>query len=439
MYRQETGATEPRLDISPESSLVGEPWHLRVSGLQPGQAVTILAEQHDESGVVWKSHAGFTADRDGSVDPGVQAPNSGDYEGVDPSGIFWSMRPVSKKKPDSAFASDINPQKITVSIEVDGRKVSSRQTERIYMLPGVERKPVREKRVIGTLFTPAREAKRPAIVVLSGSGGGVNEPIAATFASLGYVALALGFFGMDGLPDELVNIPVETVRHGIDWLEARPEVEPESIGMFAVSKGTELALLVASKDERVKAVVVNVPSGVVFEGLHKGTGKDSQSSWAFHGEPVPFVPFSFSLSIMAGFAWAKMARKPLSTRKMYEFAMNDSSAVEKAEIQVEKTRAPIMMLSSGQDGVWPSGRLSEMAMKRLRAHDHPYEDEHLHYEEAGHLIRFPYTPMTVERFFMSKGLFGSLGGTPRENARAALDSWPRVKSFLEKHLGQSAK
>jgi hypothetical protein len=47
-------------------------------------------------------------------------------------------------------------------------------------------------------------------VVLSGSEGGTFEP-AAQYAARGYVTFALAYFGMDGLPDDLEEIPVETV------------------------------------------------------------------------------------------------------------------------------------------------------------------------------------------------------------------------------------
>lgn len=39
--------------------------------------------------------------------------------------------------------------------------------------------------------------------------------------------------------------------------------------------------------------------------------------------------------------------------------------------------------------MWPSTDLAEIAIARLRTHDHPHRFEHLRYEGAGHLITVP--------------------------------------------------
>ena len=56
---------------------------------------------------------------------------------------------------------------------------------------------IREEGVTGTLFLPEGNDARPAIVVLSGSEGGTFEPAAAQYAALGYVTLAIAYFGME--------------------------------------------------------------------------------------------------------------------------------------------------------------------------------------------------------------------------------------------------
>jgi hypothetical protein len=198
--------------------------------------VTLVAEQQDGSGIKWESHAVFHADQSGVVDPGVQAPVSGAYDGADPAGLFWSLRPAAGVEPAGTFVKSLEPQKITVSVEVEGERILAQEVERLYQLPGVKRVEVREAGVTGTLFIPTGEGRRPAIIVLGGSDGGTYEPAAAIYASYGYVTLALAYFGMEGLPDSLVNIPLETVERAINWLEAHPRVNQDAIGVWALPK-----------------------------------------------------------------------------------------------------------------------------------------------------------------------------------------------------------
>ena len=76
---------------------------------------------------------------------------------------------------------------------------------------------------MGTLFTPAPRAdglSPPVVVVLNGSGGGINEPRAALYASHGYAALALAYFKAPGLSDYISNTPLEYFERGLDWLRA---------------------------------------------------------------------------------------------------------------------------------------------------------------------------------------------------------------------------
>jgi uncharacterized protein len=101
---------------------------------------------------------------------------------------------------------------------------------------------------------------------------------------------------------------------------------------------------------------------------------------------------------------------------------------EEAFIAVEEIEGPVLLVSGGDDLLWPSALMAERILERLEAHDHPAE--HLSYPEAGHLILSPYLPTWGSEAF--EGL--ATGGTPEANAEAAEDSWPRVLAFLEANL-----
>ena len=88
--------------------------------------------------------------------------------------------------------------------------------------PGVTRHPIRSDGIVGTLFLPPGDGPHPAVVVLNGGGGGIDEYRGAILASYGYAALNLGYFGMEGLPRGLVNIPLEYFENAIRWMRAQP-------------------------------------------------------------------------------------------------------------------------------------------------------------------------------------------------------------------------
>ena len=73
--------------------------------------------------------------------------------------------------------------------------------------PGVTRHVIRSHGLVGTLFLPPGPGPYPAVMVVSGGGGGIDEFPGAILASHGYAAFALGHFAVEGRPRGLVNIP----------------------------------------------------------------------------------------------------------------------------------------------------------------------------------------------------------------------------------------
>src|SRR5689334_17074392 len=124
--------------------------------------------------------------------------------------------------------------------------------------------------LVATLHLPRDDGRRPAVIVLSGSDGGIatanmfGEPLAAS----GFVTLCLAYFAMDGLPRNFAQVPLEYFGKAIDWLRTHPAVEAERIGVFGMSRGGETALLVGATFPSITAVVAGVPSHVVWQGTH---------------------------------------------------------------------------------------------------------------------------------------------------------------------------
>ncbi len=296
------------------------------------------------------------------------------------------------------------------------------------------RQPVREGGLVGTLFLPSASAPRAAVLTLGGAGGGLSEGAAETLASEGFAALALAYFGLEGLPRELVEIPLEYFEGAIVWLRHHPMVEAGRVAVVGNSKGGELALLLgASYPGDVGAVVGYAPSAVVWQGIafdREVYYGGPRSPWALRGGAVPFVPLARpGAQEMIRMTESYLEDRPISTRDLYERALRDGAAVAAASIPVEEIEAPVLLISGTDDRLWPSTRFSEMAIERLEAHDRPFPREHLRYEGAGHMIApRGYRPAAS----WTRRL--ELGGTPHANEFANTDSWPRVLDFLKRAL-----
>jgi dienelactone hydrolase len=81
---------------------------------------------------------------------------------------------------------------------------------------------VRESGLVANLWFPEGEGPFPGLLLLGGSGGGIGwqDEIVELLVGHGFVALALAYFGLEGLPDELERIPLEFVDRGRDRMIA---------------------------------------------------------------------------------------------------------------------------------------------------------------------------------------------------------------------------
>lgn len=97
--------------------------------------------------------------------------------------------------------------------------------------------------------------------------GGIPETFATRLATWGVTTFALGYFGAPGLLAALIEIPLELSQRGIELFSDRWASE-RSVGLVGVSKGAELALLLASQlPDLIGPTVAVVPSNVVWYGI----------------------------------------------------------------------------------------------------------------------------------------------------------------------------
>ena len=415
-----------KLRVDPDDGLVDQEVAISLSDCPPQTTVTIHARAVDDTGHQWRSQATFAADS-GGIDVSKQSPVAGTYDGVDPMGLFWSMElDPSVLERHRFMKGSANPVRVAISAELTSSAHISIEVVRRYLTPGLASTDVRERGLVGTLFHRPGQ-RRPAIISMAGSGGGEWKEHSALLASHGFTCLSLAYFNVEGLPAGLWEIPLEYFAQAIAWLRAQDCVILDRIAVTGISKGGELSLLLGATFPEIRAVVAHVPSNVIWTGVGPGHERGERSSWSFGGRPFPFL---------AGKAervdWTK---RPVRLVDYYSSGIEDLAAMERAEIAVEKINGPIMMLSGTDDAMWPSTRFSELVIERLKRKGFRHRFEHLCYEGAGHPILHPYTPSTaIEGVHPVTRILVTVGGTPKLNAHACRDSWPRVLAFLHEAL-----
>jgi hypothetical protein len=275
--------------------------------------------------------------------------------------------------------------------------------------------------IIGRLWLPDVSGPNPAILVIGGSGGGYENQDAKWLSSLGFVVFNVRVFGEKGLPENLVNIPIEYFNIAVSWLDAHEAVKQGAIGIFGHSKGTEAAILTAYRNPLIKAVVVRSPSSIVWAGA--GWSGFNKSSWSWRGEPIDF----HSVGLIEGAIWLSRVlrdKKLIQTREMFVNALGDGQSVELARLPVEHIRANLLLLSGVDDQQWPSSTMADMLVSILDASKFDFSYKHVAFKNAGHR---PQRPSQPEDTFAN-------GGTEKGNFEAHKQTEILVKEFFDKAL-----
>ncbi|MFL0356396.1 alpha/beta hydrolase [Erythrobacter sp. GH1-10] len=278
-------------------------------------------------------------------------------------------------------------------------------------------------------FFPGKgDGPRPAILMLGGSEGGLRESqneTARRFADLGFSVLYVGYYRTTEETKSFHMVPLETFDAAMEWLLGRDDIDPSRIAMMGTSKGGEGALLYASRNPAISAVVANVPANAVWQGFdwEEFDRSKFESSWSVGGEPVPYLPYVE----LEWYEWFGLD----GVGEMYSLSLDQLPDHPEAAIRVEDIDGPILMLCGEQDSLWPSCRMSRAAQERARAAGKS-EVEVIAYEDAGHMMfGKPLDPSDENYENLAR-----MGGTPEGNNEARKQSFPAIAAFLQTALAE---
>ncbi|ADU29624.1 acyl-CoA thioesterase/bile acid-CoA:amino acid N-acyltransferase family protein [Evansella cellulosilytica] len=405
--------------LYPDIGRVDEPLQLHMDGLKPNETITLTLKMKYEQ-VMWTSTTTTAADDNGKLSIG-----SADGKSNILSELLWKMHPQSKQQHKSLFNEDISQLTLHIDIEAEeSQRKEARTITRMFKEDYVHEEQLPDElNINGTYFSPKNKSKLPSIIILGDRYAPMRNDIAALLASHGYGALSLNYNGAS--QNKTTNVPVEPLNIAIEWLKEHRSTDQQKIILFGMSKGAELALLLASKNRSVRAVIAHSPASHVFqcEG-----NKNTRSFLLEKGHPLPYVPLTNNLFSRIKGLFMKTNGESESNSLYYKSLQRyENKGRFDAMIAAEKIRGPIMMISGKKDAFWPSTYMAEKIQQRLKENQFPYDVKHICYENAGHFLTLPYTP-----YFNLQNKKG--GGISTENAIAGEEAWLETLSFLKKHF-----
>ena len=164
----------PDVGVHPSlTTTVDQKVDITVSNLSPDQHITLRARTIDDSKIVFESFARYKADKNGEVSVSSRPSLGGSYTGVEPMGLFWSMKPPARPdREDMLKKRDVTtPLKVTLDVYggQDQREFEEKDKKasvtllRSYMGPGVTRCFLEGNGFYGTLFLPPGDGPFPGI------------------------------------------------------------------------------------------------------------------------------------------------------------------------------------------------------------------------------------------------------------------------------------
>ncbi|MFC3192660.1 acyl-CoA thioester hydrolase/BAAT C-terminal domain-containing protein [Marinicella sediminis] len=227
--------------------------------------------------------------------------------------------------------------------------------------------------------------QQPLVVGFGGSEGGNAwasehwKAVRDDFINAGFAFLAVGYFGMPNTSQQLDRISLDAIHALIVDTAGNAKIDGQKIIVIGGSKGGELVLNLASRYQDIGAVIALVPSHVSFPGL---TYEMKHSSWMYLGEEVQFVKATPDIVV---------PRMTGDIHQVFTVLLEDVGDDHPALIAVERINGPVILISAQEDEVWPSTRMSDLVMERLKKHrfGHDYEHWSLSGDHASVLTQFP--------------------------------------------------
>ncbi len=287
--------------------------------------------------------------------------------------------------------------------------------------------PVAEPGIEARLYSKPQNWQNPIVVVLPGSKPGhIKSKALYNLVESGYDAYSLAYHGIDRLPAQLEEVPVEYVHRCIQWLRQKPQTKGRKIVMMAISRGSELALIYSHHFRGLDGLICYAPSSMVLPN-HVGYPHDQpyKSSWTLNGTPLPFAP-------LARF------KDPAGKIKYKKYLEPWVAPTTTGAIDVHGIDCPVLLLAGADDLVWPSAQMAHIIEGKIKIAQPNSWVRTVVYADAGHQFLwfdqgypdFTATSQSMNLTGIKKHRF-LFGGTEQGTKEAMVNSRKEVLDFLQ--------
>ena len=179
-----------------------------------------------------------------------------------------------------------------------------------------------------------------------------------------------------------------------------------------------MALVAASMFPELSCVIARVPSRFVSEGLSgsgQSKGPSGTSCWSYRGKELPYAPYrSRSFDLLSVL---------LKEKELHIISFNrDKDVKPEAIIPIERIKAPILLLSSKHDEVWPSFESATVIDRKLTERGFPYPHKHITFEHMSHAM-LTELPWVYRMAFKSERQHPKECAEDRETLKKKLLDW----------------
>uniref|UniRef100_A0A671S9F5 Bile acid-CoA:amino acid N-acyltransferase-like n=1 Tax=Sinocyclocheilus anshuiensis TaxID=1608454 RepID=A0A671S9F5_9TELE len=412
--------TCPLLSVQPVRGLVDEKFQFVVTNLPPNQKVTLHSLHQSDDKDFWEAFGHYVSDEHGSVTGFKHESLGGTYEGTEPMGLLWSMRPIPGSRHGLRLRKrDIfRPMEVCISVYSghlsqgfsQQTPLATSVTERWYVAPGV-------KRFLIT-HNHSSSGPYPGVLDLWGASGGLVEYRSALLASHGFASMALEYLAPEDM--RLEDTDASYFEKAYQILKNHPMVKKDHLAVLGLCLGSVIALSMVSYSKVIKPQCC-----VCISGSH-------------------LMPVDKSLSEL--FEEMKNHADKLYVNENNQVIHRNlilSLPCQSAKVDVGRIKCPLLLVNGDDDQTIPAVESAEdMAMMMEKAGNR-HLLEILTYPDAGHLIEPPYSPhfratnfklqWTKERIVML------WGGQTKPHAYAQEDAWKKILAFLWQHLASNVK
>lgn len=219
----------------------------------------------------------------------------------------------------------------------------------------------------GTTYGPSGEGPFPAVLVLHGSEGGLSgwsHCISALLASQGFLVYPHPYSrgGNAWNAGSIKDIPIDRVADALGALRSF-EYSTNSVGLYGVSRGGELALLLASLmasemlPGQADAVAAHSPSDVICGAFDAKRFRDP-------GDP----------------GWQEWD----PADRAWTWRGNSDNLKPTTPIHIENYQGPLFLSHGTRDRVW-SVEMTRRLEKKLKGRESPFEVHY--YDGEDHICR----------------------------------------------------